>query len=406
MRSGAYAGRNPASRRAWLYLAMLNNNAAAMIMPPPVRCSSSAFLSGRCSPDVLDAIASHLPPAAFVALLRTCRKLYEWGRCAALPHVKAVELRRAQRLDCGDLRAAVRRFPRVAVAQVDCFCLGDTAVRDMLVAEHGQSAWRLAELRLMYIEQHTDSLLAPLAAASGPLAVGEQLLVLTLSIGADATRCCITESGVAAAVAGCPNLRRLGLDLGRHLRPEEVTKSLLPCMAQDTKAHLHFSGLLDLSLCGHNLREATYQLFHQEENAPQAPCFMHSLRVAQLHEREEFTVGGAILGILDLGEGVRLLVDALPVMTELRVKAPVVASTDDIGPLSSALISDSRAGRRPQLVRLALSNTTRYIRPGVERPMVSRWADDMAFMMLAHDHPNLQVRRQHGDPCCLDDACM
>jgi hypothetical protein len=210
-------------------------------------------------PDALGDICAHLPPCAFARLLRCCQRLHSWG--SAWPQVALSELdlrHLAQRLTDSTLEKAARRYPAISTLQLDCFALSELGLNAV-------AGWQaLRDLRLVYIERHTDALLAPLVTAAmqptteppGAPALGIRLTALSLSIGSNTQTCKFTDAGIAAALIACPSLQRLSLDVGKQHRMEAILGSFL--MAPDAATR---PALAELELAGHYLGRAVELCF-------------------------------------------------------------------------------------------------------------------------------------------------
>ena len=124
------------------------------------------------------------------------------------------------RLTDGDVAKAARRYPGVRLLQLDCFALS---------CEHGLAAlaacWReLRDVRLTYVERHTDQFVLPLAGSGCPApSLGQRLTSLTLSIGSNPLTSPLTDAALASALVACTGpLRSLSIDVGQKYWLEDI----------------------------------------------------------------------------------------------------------------------------------------------------------------------------------------
>lgn len=262
-------------------------------------------------PDALGDICAHLPPRPFARLLRCSRRLNSWGEGWPQTRVLTLDLRHMTQLTDRTLEKAVRRYPAVTALQLDCFALSEQSLSIV-------GRWRnLCDLRMVYIEMHSDALLVPLRGDSGfatvsiaGLPLGPRLTALSLSVGSNPHTCGLTDAGVASAVLACPALRRLSLDLGRRHRVDTIFSTVLSTLGDDAEAR---PALNELELAGHYLGNAVELCFshsasgddassHQDSTPPPTGLAQAGrlntkhLRVLSLHEREWDGTGIDMIG--------------------------------------------------------------------------------------------------------------
>lgn len=412
-------------------------------------------------PDALAGIGAHLPPRAFARLLRCSRRLHCWGEEWAQASVFELDLRHMTQLTDGTLEKAVRRYPAVTGAshfplfhsyphtklvcprgaglQLDCFTLSEHSLS--IVARWGD----LRDLRMVYMERHTDRLLAPLSglATSGvPNApLGPRLTALSLSIGSNPQTCRLTDAGIASALLACSELRHLSLDVGRHHRMDNILSSLLSTLGDDAEVR---PALTQLELAGHylgNAVELCFPLAFPGDNASLHPgpkrmtpgglaqskrLNTRLLRVLSLHEREwnGAATGAGIPWNAEAApaaadaetRGARpprlLLIDhyikwllrpgVVPALEELTLKAPLgdnlTQSDIDLlakagGKQSNACAGSDKDQSEPgRLRKLSLSNNGH----SDTQAGTSHWTDDIALMTIALGQKQLQSLELSG----------
>lgn len=384
---------------------------------------------GELAPDALGAICAHLPPRALARLLRCSRRLHNWGEAWPQTSVLELDLRHmAQLTDC-TLEKAVRRYPAVTALQLDCFTLSEQSLS--IVAR-----WHdLCDLRMVYMERHTDDLLAPLRCAtlssSPDMPFGPRLTALSLSIGSNPQTCRLTDVGVASALLACSQLRRLSLDVGRRHQMDTILSIVLSTLGDDAEVR---PALTELELAGHYLGNAVELCFPHSEPTdgasfnsgptmtPNAGLARNMrlntqlLRVLSLHEREwnsdttGVVVGDAWAELAAAGAGAEarrpphlLLLDryvkwflrpgVVPALEELTVKAPLGdnLTQSDVDLLTKAGKKSHLDDKNVQseaggLRKLSLTNNGH----SDTQSGTSQWADDLALMTIALGQQRLQ----------------
>eukprot|EP01043_Picozoa_sp_COSAG02_P010417 COSAG02_NODE_365_length_23749_cov_13.908584_14_plen_848_part_00 len=384
---------------------------------------------GELAPDALGAICAHLPPRALARLLRCSRRLHSWGERWPQASVLELDLRHMAQLTDRTLEKAVRRYPAITALQLDCFTLSEQSLS--IVAR-----WHdLCNLRMVYMERHTDDLLAPLRCASlssSPhMALGPRLTSLSLSIGSNPQTCRLTDAGVASALLACSELRCLSLDVGRRHRVDTILNTVLSTLGNDAEAR---PALTELELAGHYLGNAVELCFpHSEPTGGASPnsgstttpnaglarnmrLNTQLLRVLSLHEREwnsvttEVIVGDTWAEPVAAEAGAEarrpphlLLIDRyikrflrpgmVPALEDLTVKAPLGdnLTQSDIDLLTKAgkksrMDDKNDRSEAGGLRKLCLTNNGH----SDTQLGTSQWADDLALMTIALGQQRLQ----------------